>query len=707
MKISILLPYKENFSPVYPGAVSIFLSAVTKKSKYRKFITVYGSTDFKEKYNIKYKNINISSKILGLGSQTSKYINEFIKIENKKPSNIIEVHNRPIYIKLLPDNKSKKILYFHNDPLSMNGSKNVNDRIELINLCSRIVFNSQWSKDRFLIGLDEIYLKSLKLIVIRQSAERKNINLKKKEKIITFVGKLNRAKGYDIFGSAIIDILDKYKDWKAIVIGDEEREKLLFKHNRLNIIGFQKHEKVINIFKKTSISVVCSRWEEPFGRTSLESASCGCAVIITNRGGLPETITNAVILNTLNKTNLYHSIENLIKNVKFRKELQKLSVENFNLTHNNASKEIDSYRNEILKEDYFSRKGKLEKLKILHVTNFNERHNGRLFYNTGKRINNGFVRLNHSVMEFSDRDIVSYYRKLNDFDGSKRLNKKLIEVISNYLPDIIILGHADLIKRETIIFIKKTYPKIKFCQWFLDRMDTKWISNLKRFRHKLDLMDANFCTSDPKSLKLKKEKPIFYLPNPVDGSFEKLKNYENEYLNHDVFFAMSHGVHRGVLKKGKFDERELFIKKLKKLTPNIKYDLYGMDNHQPIWADNFINKISKSKMGLNLSQGKPVKYYSSDRLAQLIGNGLLVLVHENTQFKDFLNNKEIVTYKNLNDLAEKIKKYTKNNNLRKKIAKNGRMKYFKYFNSEIVAQYILDRTLGVKKKKYFWEKKIK
>ena len=145
-------------------------------------------------------------------------------------------------------------------------------------------------------------------------------------------------------------------------------------------------------------------------------------------------------------------------------------------------------------------------------------------------------------MEFSDRDIVSYYRKLNDFDGSKRLNKKLIEVISNYLPDIIILGHADLIKRETIIFIKKTYPKIKFCQWFLDRMDTKWISNLKRFRHKLDLMDANFCTSDPKSLKLKKEKPIFYLPNPVDGSFEKLKNYENEYLNHDVFFAMSHGV---------------------------------------------------------------------------------------------------------------------------------------------------------------------
>ena len=106
---------------------------------------------------------------------------------------------------------------------------------------------------------------------------KENINLKKRKNYY-FCRKINRAKGYDIFGSTI-DILDKYKDWKAIVIGDEEREKLLFTHKRLDIIGFQKHEKVINIFKKTSISVVCSRWEEPFGRTSLESASWGCAVI--------------------------------------------------------------------------------------------------------------------------------------------------------------------------------------------------------------------------------------------------------------------------------------------------------------------------------------------------------------------------------------------------------------------------------------------
>ena len=705
MKISILLPYKENFSPLYPGAVSIFLNSVIKKSKFKKNITVYGNTDYKKRYNTKYKNIEISKKILGLGSQTSKYINEFIKLENKKPSDILEVHNRPIYVQLLPINKTKKVLYFHNDPLSMNGSKTVNERINLLNLCSKIVFNSEWSKNRFLTNLDEIYIKSSKLIVIRQSAERQVVNLKKKEKIITFVGKLNKAKGYDIFGSAIIDILDKNKDWKAIVIGDEEREKIKFNHERLNILGFKNHDEVIKIFKKTSISVVCSRWEEPFGRTSLESASCGCAVVITNRGGLPETITNGIILNKLSKKNVFAAVSKLIKNKRYRSQLQDLALQNFNLTHQNASAQIDFYRNEVLKQN-----GKIKrvpkKLKILHVTNFNERHNGRLFYNTGKRINNGLVRLNHSVLEFSDRDIVSYYRKINDFDGSKKLNSKLIEVISNYLPDIIIFGHADLIKRETILFIKKTFPNIKFCQWFLDRMDTMWIKNLNRFKHKLDLMDANFCTSDPKNLKIKKEKPIFYLPNPVDESFEKLKNDENSFLNNDVFFAMSHGVHRGVLKKGKFDEREIFIEKLKKLTPNIKYDLYGMENNQPVWADNFINKISNSKMGLNLSQGKPVKYYSSDRFAQLIGNGLLVLVDKKTKFENFLSKNEIITYTNINDLAKKIIKFNKNDKLRKKIAKKGRVKYHKYFNSKIIAEYIINKTFKINTKKYFWEKKI-
>ena len=55
-----------------------------------------------------------------------------------------------------------------------------------------------------------------------------------------------------------------------------------------------------------------------------------------------------------------------------------------------------------------------------------------------------------------------------------------------------------------------------------------------------------------------------------------------------------------------------------------------MNNVQPIWGDQFIKKISNCYMGLNLSRGKPIKYYSSDRIAQLIGNGLLTLIDKKT-----------------------------------------------------------------------------
>ena len=48
MKISILLPYKENFSPTYAGAVSLFVKDTTLRSSFKKNITVFGHTEYKK-----------------------------------------------------------------------------------------------------------------------------------------------------------------------------------------------------------------------------------------------------------------------------------------------------------------------------------------------------------------------------------------------------------------------------------------------------------------------------------------------------------------------------------------------------------------------------------------------------------------------------------------------------------------------------------
>ena len=705
MKISILLPYKENFTSKYAGAVSLFVNDTTLNSKFKKNIHVFGNTKYKKPFLKNYINISLNKNTFQ--SVSKNYVKGFIYHEKKIKSDLIEIHNRPNYIKYLTTFFKKKeiFLYFHNDPLSMTGSKSVDDRLYLINNLSKIIFNSKWSQDRFFLGINNNQLLKQKTSICYQSTSKTNIDFNKKQKLISFIGKLNSAKGYDLFGKAILNILNKYPDWNAIVIGDEPREKLQFKHKNLDVRSFVDNKKILKILERVSISVICSRWEEPFGRTSLEAASRGSAVIISDRGGLKETSESAIVLKNLSDGEIFNEIENLILDNKKLKNSQKNNYKTFKFNHKFISKLIDDIRFEFIpKKINTTIQNKV--LKILHITNFNERFNGRLHYNTGRRINNGFIRLGHNVLSLSDRDVLFNNKSINDFKGVNFLQNKILDISNNFKPDLVVLGHADKVSLSTLHKLKETNNNLLFTQWFLDPLSKygpDHLNNKKRILDKSEILDTSFLTTDPNSLSFKIPK-AFFIPNPSDPSFEILENYKFNCPN-DVFFAMSHGVHRGLLKKGKTDNREIYINKLIKKNPDIKFDIYGMNDIQPVWGDNFISKISNSYMGLNLSRGKPIKYYSSDRLTQLIGNGLLTFIDERAFYSDFFSKNEMIFYSNIDDLSEKINKYKKDKKQGKKIAKNGKSRYFKYFNSTLVSDYIISKTFGIKSKnKFVWSK---
>lgn len=702
MSIAILLPFKENYTSNKAGAVSLFINDINNKSKFRFKTIIYGSTN--EKIFLSNNYINIDIKKNYFKSSNISYVKEFLNKIKKTDTKIIEVHNRPVYIKHIKKSFNNNIFfYFHNDPITMEGSKTLSQRLYLINNVDKLFFNSKWSQQRFFLDFEKPKLYIDKTTVCYQSTNKVLINFKKKEKLISFIGKLNTAKGYDIFTKSIIDILNKHKDWKAVVIGDEKRENISFKHKNVNVLGFKSNKFILNFLKKVSISIVPSKWDEPFGRTSLEAASRGSAVIISDKGGLPETSKAAIILKKVDKTNLVKEVENLINDKNYLLIKQNQNFKNFYLTHQYVSNLIDSIRHQYFSKilSYVHRR---KNLKVMHITNFNYRFDGRLHYNTGKRLNNGLIRLGHNVLTISDRDLIHEGKTLKDISGIKSLQKKIENNYKNFKPDLIVLGHADSVTNETLDFLKKDNSKI--AQWFLDPISKDgpdFQNNKKRIIAKDKIIDASFLTTNPSSLDFKL-KNSFYIPNPCDQSFETLENYNNKCEN-DLFFAMSHGVHRGRLKKGKYDNRELFLNKLIKKNENIKFDVYGMNNIQPIWSDKFIECISKSSMALNLSRGKPVKYYSSDRIAQLIGNGLLTFVDEKTYLNHFFSNNEVVFYKNIDDLSYKINKFKRDHKSRKKIAKNGKKFYFKYFNSKNVAEFILNKTLDIKSaKKFIWEK---
>ena len=704
MKIVTLLPYKEDYTPKYSGAVSIHVSNLIKFSKFKKSTYIYGNTIKKKYLSNNYKNVKIKKTILR--SNNKSYLEKFINLNTNNPPDIIEIHNRPSYLALLKRKlNSKAIIYFHNNPLLLSGSKTKVERLFLLENCDYIFFNSNWTKNKFFEDISENQYLS-KFGVCYQSTKKSIVDLNKKKKIISFVGKLNSAKGYDIFGRAIIKILNEFPDWKCIVVGDEPREKHIFKNKNLKIFNFKENSFVLNLLKKTSIFVACSRWEEPFGRSSLEACSMGCATIITNRGGLIETTKHPVIIDTLDVETLYKSIKNLINNVKARKKIQKLNYRSFYLTHEYVSNIIDSVREKILLNNKFKKINirKNSKLKIIHVTNFNHRYFGRLQYNTGIRFNNGLIKNGHNVLSLSDRDLISYTKSFRDPTGEKYLNKLLVKTIDNFKPDLLLMGHADRINNETLNYAKSKYSFLKISQWFLDPLSKRgpdYEKNKLRVSDKNIECDTTFITTSPDVLDFKL-KNSFFIPNPCDKSLDNLQNFRNEN-DYDVFYAISHGVHRGNLRLGKKDEREEFIDKLMQKCVGVKFDLYGMFGRQPIWGDDFLNKLSNSNMALNLSRGKPIKYYSSDRIAQLMGNGLLTYIHSDTKFDDFFSNNEMIFYKNISDLSEKIKKFKRDKKRAAEIAKRGHRIYHKHFNSSVVSNYIISKTFGINSK-YYWEK---
>ena len=677
--IFIILPYKESLNPTKAGAVSIYVQDALKYSIHKKRIQIISSDDFS------------NSKLF----RNKTYINNFCKKYKKSNISIIEIHNRPEYAKILKKNfpNSKIILTYHNDPQNLRGSMDVEERLRLLEICTEIVFISNWIKNRFFTGVQSI--KNNSKIIYHGIKKKLKINQNKKKKQILFVGKLNENKGYDIF----VETAEKFKKidpkWNFIAIGNESRKKIFPDKNIVKELGYKSNTEVLKYYENSEIAIGNSRWNEPLGRIAIEASSRKCCPIITNVGGLIESKNIAIVLKENNSKNIIKVLTKLTKNYKYLKKLQNTFYEKNDFEIKKISKLIDDIRDKVLIDiNYFNN----TKKKILHITNFNERYNGRLFYNTGRRINNGLIKLNHKVLTLSDRDLLRNYRSLRDISGSKKLNNTFLETVRNFKPNLIILGHADSIKKESLERIKNEFPQIKISQWFLDRMDDKWKSNKKRFLDKIDYMDYSFCTTDPRSLKFNKKHKISFIPNPVDESLDDMSVYENKRPEYDLFFAMSHGVHRGVLKKGKFDQRENFINNLIKKNPKLKFNIFGMNNIQPIWGDEFKNNLYNSKIALNLSQGKPLKYYSSDRIAQLMGNGIATLIDKRTKLDDLFSSNGAIFYNSVEDLNKKLNKLIKNDKLRNNIAKKGKLNYHKKYNSTQVADFIICKTFNVKKK---------
>ena len=115
------------------------VSEFFKKSKYKKDNIIYGHTKYIDYLTINYKNIKLKNLKTKFKSTTNEYAHKLSKEINNQNFDLIEIHNRPqLLFKLTNLVKNKFIFYFHNDPLSMKGSKTIRERLKILNSAEKL-----------------------------------------------------------------------------------------------------------------------------------------------------------------------------------------------------------------------------------------------------------------------------------------------------------------------------------------------------------------------------------------------------------------------------------------------------------------------------------------------------------------------------------------------------------------------------------------
>lgn len=324
-------------------------------------------------------------------------------------------------------------------------------------------------------------------------------------------------------------------------------------------------------------------------------------------------------------------------------------------------------------------------MKVLYIGSAQGFGNADRFYLIPQKLINGFVRAGHNVYVFNDRD---YARASNIFGSRKfgvgKMNAKALEIVRDFRPDLVVLGHCESLHNDTLEDMRALNPDIKIVYRNVDPLSDA--GNAEDIENRAGIVDGIFITTAGDVIRqFEKGRTIVrHMPNPIDPSIETGRAFEGE-APIDVFFAGRFLRHAG------FDHREETLRHLVDTLPDARFDIYGGGmNDRLLFGHEYITKVSQAKIGLCLNKTYDYYLYASDRIAQYLGNGLLVAIHKDTGFGDVFAEDEMILFENDDDLAQKVKWYLANDDARREAARKSWEKAHRIYNSQKVAEDVIN-----------------
>jgi len=322
-------------------------------------------------------------------------------------------------------------------------------------------------------------------------------------------------------------------------------------------------------------------------------------------------------------------------------------------------------------------------MRILHVANFNTHKYGTDLYATDRKISAGLTRNGHFVYDFSYRDVCrneSFFRTTKL--GNSKVNQKLLQACETICPELLLLGHSELIEAETLAAIKSQNSSIKIGLWYVDALFHE--EKMAHVTDRLGSIDVLFATTGGPYLQRyhTKNTKAAFIPNIVDPAIEFQRAFAAVSYDQDFIFCGRDS--------GDKSRRDYMSKLQEEASKHLRCTFRGCLGNPPISGYHYLDFLGRSKMGLNISRRNDVYLYSSDRIAQLVGNGLLTFCPVVPGMENIFSKEQIIYFHDLGDLLEKIKYYHTHDQACRSIAEQGWHRAHSCYNGERISRYMLE-----------------
>ena len=326
-------------------------------------------------------------------------------------------------------------------------------------------------------------------------------------------------------------------------------------------------------------------------------------------------------------------------------------------------------------------------MRILHIAHQQLRKYGATRVSWARKLELGLVKAGYDVHGFSDRDVAAFEAPLGLRPvGRRRANRRLLEMAEAVEPDLVIAGHCDVVRNQTLAELRRRHPGVIIVHCNNDPLFVP--GNVARIERRAQVADAVFVSTGRRELERvfgDAGARLHHMPNPVDPTIERFDASTAPDLPVDLIFCGKSNAHT---------ERLALVGWLRDALPaEIVFRTHGSFGNPGVWGLDYDRALAESKMGLNLNRQEGHHWYSSARMAQMGGNGLLVFTHADNGFDTLFPTESLVYWRTREELLARVLEFHEDDAKRRAWAANTRRFFHEALNATLYARYIVEAAM--------------